>query len=578
MMQSLKVSCGQYSDKGCKDVNQDFHGFSIPPEPALSLKGIAVAIADGISSSTVSQQASAMAVSGFLEDYYCTSEAWSVQKSGERVLAACNSWLHSATLRSEHRYDFNRGYVCTFSGLVIKANVAHLFHVGDSRIYRLRFNALEQLTNDHRMWESRHKSYLSRAMGMAERLEPDYRALPVNSGDVFILATDGIYEFADPHVMIETIRRHNNLDEAARLIIQEALAKGSDDNLTIQIIRIDQLAAAANQDLLRQVEGLPLPPILEARMSFDGYRIVREISATPRSHVYLAIDEASNEQVVLKTPSIDRGNDTEYLERFMMEEWIARRINSPHVLKPSRRQRKRNYLYIAMEFIDGQTLAQWLRDHSKPDLESVRNIVEQIARGLMAFHRMEMLYQDLKPDNVMIDNTGTVKIIDFGAVRVAGLMEMHPDNPGNPMLGTALYMAPEYFLGEPGTGRSDLYSLGVLTYHMLSGQFPYGAEVAQCRTEMAQRRLNYQPLLPTLDDEQEIPAWLDFCLRKATQPSPWKRYAEFSEFLFDLRQPSREFLNQSKPPLIKRNPVAFWQGVALIELLTILWLLSRDVL
>jgi serine/threonine protein kinase len=360
--------------------------------------------------------------------------------------------------------------------------------------------------------------------------------------------------------------------------VQEAITQGSDDNLTIQIVRIDQLAAAGNQEVLRQVEGLPLPPVLEARMSFDGYRIVREISATPRSHVYLAIDEISGEQVVLKTPSIDRGGDSEYLERFMMEEWIARRINSPHVLKPSRLQRKRHYLYIAMEFIDGQTLSQWLRDHPKPDLESVRNIVEQIARGLMAFHRMEMLYQDLKPDNVMIDNTGTVKIIDFGAVRVAGLMEMHPDDPGNPMLGTALYMAPEYFLGEPGTGRSDLYSLGVLTYHMLSGQFPYGPEVAQSRTEMAQRRLNYQPLLLVVDEEQAIPAWLDFCLRKATQTSPWKRYAEFSEFLFDLRQPSREFLNQSKPPLIKRHPVAFWQGAALIELLIILWLLSRDVL
>jgi serine/threonine protein kinase/serine/threonine protein phosphatase PrpC len=578
MMQSLKVSCGQCSDKGRKDINQDFHGCSLPAEPVLSMKGVAVALADGISSSSVSQQASAMAVRGFLEDYYCTSEAWSVQKSGERVLAACNSWLHSATLRSEYRYDFNRGYVCTFSGLVIKANVAHLFHVGDSRIYRLRFNALEQLTNDHRMWESQHKSYLSRAMGMTEHLEPDYRALPVNSGDVFILATDGIYEFADPHVMIETIRSHNDLDEAARLIVQEAISKGSDDNLTIQIVRIDQLTAAGNQEILRHLDGLPLAPVLEARMSFDGYRIVREISATPRSHVYLAIDEISGEQVVLKTPSIDRGGDSEYLERFMMEEWIARRINNPHVLKPSRLQRKRNYLYIAMEFIDGQTLSQWLRDHPKPDLESVRNIVEQIARGLMAFHRMEMLYQDLKPDNIMIDNTGTVKIIDFGAVRVAGLMEMHPDDPGNQMLGTALYMAPEYFLGEPGTGRSDLYSLGVLTYHMLSGKFPYGPEVAQSRTEIAQRRLNYQPLLLAVNEEQEIPAWLDFCLRKATQPSPWKRYAEFSEFLFDLRQPSREFLNQSKPPLIKRHPVAFWQGAALIELLLILWLISRDFL
>lgn len=576
MTQSLAVSCGQFSDKGRKAVNQDFHGISIPAEPTLSLKGVAVALADGISTSSVSQKASAMAVRGFLEDYYCTSEAWTVQKSGERVLTACNSWLHSETLRSEFRYDFNRGFVCTFSGMVIKANVAHLFHVGDTRIYRLRKQALEQLTNDHRMWESQQKSYLSRAMGMTEKLELDYRSMAVAAGDVFILATDGIYEFADPQFLIQAIQNHENLDTAARLIADEALQRGSDDNISIQIVRVDQLAEATSESILRQVEALPLPPALEARMLIDGYRIVRQLHVSPRSHVWLAVDGASGQQVVLKTPSVDQSSNSEYLERFMTEEWIARRINSPHVLKPWVPDRRRNYLYTAMEYIEGKTLAQWLVDNPKPDLDTVRNIIEQVARGLLAFHRMEMLYQDLKPDNVMIDNTGTVKIIDFGAVRVAGLMEMHPDDPGNQMLGTALYMAPEYFLGEAGTGRSDLFSLGVLAYHMLSGQFPYGTEVARQRSETGQKRLHYRPLQQVIDEDREIPAWIDHALRKATHINPWKRHSEISEFLYDLRQPAREFLNQTRPPLIQRHPVGFWQSVSLIQLLIIVWLIYQQ--
>ncbi|MCY0965868.1 bifunctional protein-serine/threonine kinase/phosphatase [Parathalassolituus penaei] len=573
MTKPLAVSCGQYSDKGRKDLNQDSHGFSLPPEPALSLKGIAIGLADGISSSPVSQQASAMVVRSFLEDYYCTSEAWSVQKSGERVLTASNSWLYSETMRSDFRFDRDRGYVCTFSGLIIKANTAHLFHVGDSRVYRLRNHALEQLTNDHRMWESREKSYLSRAMGMTDKLEIDYRTLPVQAGDVFVLATDGIYEFIDPQILISSIATSDNLDHTAHAIAEAALVAGSDDNLTIQILRVDALAEAANESVLRQVESLPLPPPLEARMLFDGYRIVRQIHASPRSHVFLAIDGKTGQQVAIKTPSTDQSSNPEYLERFMMEEWIARRLNSPHVLKPFTLDRRRNFLYTTMEYVEGKTLSQWLVDNPRPELENVRNIIEQVARGLMAFHRMEMLYQDLKPDNIMIDNTGTVKIIDFGAVRVAGLMEMHPDDTGNQMLGTALYMAPEYFLGEPGTVRSDLFSLAVLTYHMLTGQYPYGTEVARHRSETAQRRLHYRPLIQSSKDEREIPAWIDFALRKATQINPYKRHAEISEFLFELRQPAREFLTQTKPPLMQRNPVGFWQGVSLLQLLVILWML-----
>ena len=144
----LKISVGQYSDKGRKKTNQDFHGICIPIEPQLSSKGVAIAVADGISSSEVSQIASQYAVTGFLEDYYCTSEAWSVKTSVERVLAATNSWLHSQNQQSQHRYDKDRCYVCTLSVMVIKSTTAHIFHVGDSRIYQLcDHHVLEQFRN-----------------------------------------------------------------------------------------------------------------------------------------------------------------------------------------------------------------------------------------------------------------------------------------------------------------------------------------------------------------------------------------------------------------------------------------------
>lgn len=573
MSSRLKISVGQCSDKGRKEINQDFHGVYIPKEPQLSSKGVAIALADGISSSDVSHIASQAAVTGFLEDYFCTSEAWSVKKSVQRVLIASNSWLHAQTRQSRYCYDMDRGYVCTLSAMVIKSTTAHIFHVGDSRIYRLRDHDLEQLTNDHRLWISQDKSYLSRALGMDSHLEIDHKALPVAKGDIFLFATDGVYEFAGPEFIVDAISKAGgNLDSTAKAIVDQAYLQGSTDNLTVQIVRVENLPKQSANELYQSLTELPFPPVLEARMLFDGYTIVRKLHASSRSHIYLAVDNETNAQVVIKTPSIDLRGDPAYLERFLMEDWIARRINNAHVLKPCAQTRKRNFLYVVTEFIDGQTLTQWMIDNPKPDLETVRGIIEQIAKGLRAFHRLEMLHQDLRPANIMIDSTGTVKIIDFGSTRVAGIIEMTTPIRRDGILGTAQYTAPEYFLGEQGSERSDMFSLSVIAYQMLTGKLPYGAEVAKCKTKAAQNKLMYDSLRY---ENREIPAWVDDAIRKAAHPNPYKRYEDLTEFIFDLRHPNRAFLNKTRQPLLERNPLAFWKGVSFILALIIIVLLNN---
>jgi len=233
--------------------------------------------------------------------------------------------------------------------------------------------------------------------------------------------------------------------------------------------------------------------------------------------------------------------------------------------------RKRHYVYVATEYIDGQTLTQWMIDNPRPALEAVRGLVEQIAKGLRAFHRLEMLHQDLRPDNIMIDHNGTAKIIDFGSTRVASLMEADTPAGQENILGTAQYSAPEYFLGEGGSPRSDIFSLGVITYQMLTGRLPYGAEVAKSRTRAAQNRLRYDS---ALRDDREIPAWIDDVLRKAVHPDPAKRYGELSEFVHDLRHPSQAFLHKTRQPLLERNPLAFWKGLSLVLAVVIVVMLA----
>jgi serine/threonine protein phosphatase PrpC len=440
----LQLSLGQHSAQGRKDVQQDCHGACLPASASLrALKGAVLALADGIGSSQVSHVASQAAVRAALVDYYDTSESWTVKRSMQRVLAATNSWLHAQTQRSAHRHDHDRGWVCAVAVLVLKGHGAHVFHAGDVRVYRLQGRSLEQLTEDHRVCVGGGQSNLSRALGFHAGLELDYRTLGVEPGDLFVLACDGVHEHLRPADMVAALRTHaQDLDEAARQLVQQALAAGSTDNLTLQIARVDALPSADADEARRSRQDLRPPPLPGPRGRIDGFRIERELHASARSHVYLAVDTVSGRPVALKLPSVELHADAAALDRFALEEWIGRRIDSAHVLKVHAPERPRSALYAVMEAVEGCTLAQWMRDHPDPPLETVRGIVEQIARGLQAFHRLEMLHQDLRPENLMVDRAGTVKIVDFGSVRVAGLAEAAAAPGAQPMLGTLAYGKP----------------------------------------------------------------------------------------------------------------------------------------
>ena len=226
---TLQLTLGQCSSAGRKVLNQDRCAARIPDGPQLAVKGAVLALADGISSSVVSHEAAQAAVNGFAQDYYCTADPWSVKQAGERVISALNSWLYAQSRRSQYRYDRDRGYVCTFSALVVKSTTAHLFHVGDARIYRVHRRSLEQLTVDHRAWLG-EQSQLTRALGVNERLDIDYQSLALEPGEVFLLATDGVYEFIDPARVAERIGASGgDLQQAAEALVAEALANGSDD-------------------------------------------------------------------------------------------------------------------------------------------------------------------------------------------------------------------------------------------------------------------------------------------------------------------------------------------------------------
>jgi len=564
MSQQLQVLAGQYSQAGIKAQNEDCCGIRIPKGMDLTHKGIVAITADGVGSSEAGKEASEYCVQGFIADYYSTPMSWSVQTSAERIIHALNSWLYS---QGQRRYASELSLASTLAILILKSTTAYLFHVGDSRIYLIRKGKIKLLTQDHRLIVDRNKTYLARAMGGEYEVKLDYVSIGIETGDIFVLNTDGIHEFISDETIKSIALVQNDAELAARSIVEVALAAGSDDNVTCQVIHVTQLPNQNENEYYRALTALPFPPPLDVGMKLDGYRIIRDIHTSVTIQVYLAEDMESGETVVIKTPSVNFEDDPAYIDRFMHEEWVGRRINNPYVFKVHQLKQHRSCLYYVTEFLDGTPLSQWILDHPEMHLSEVRRIAEQIVKGLRGFHRKEMVHQDLKPENIMIDPNGNVKIIDFGCVQVAGLKEIYTPVEDKSIQGTANYIAPELFDGFEATPKSDMYSLGVTLYSMLShGHFPYG------QLEKAQKH-KHDHYVSIRQYNQNVPVWMDGALEKSVHPNPEKRYERFSEFLRDLSKPNPRLM-KTHIPLIERNPIGFWRGLSLLLFIINLMLIA----
>ncbi|MEX0614917.1 MAG: bifunctional protein-serine/threonine kinase/phosphatase, partial [Methylophaga sp.] len=383
----------------------------------LENKGIVCALAVGISSSEQAREASHAAITGFLEDYFSTPDSWSVKQSGGKVLTAINVWLCG---QGQHLRDSNRGFATTFSAVVLKSTTAHLFHVGDARIYLLRGHSLEQLSSDHRIHLSDNKTYLGRALGVDYALDIDYKSLPIDTGDCFVLLTDGVYEWLSDSQLKQLLTERSDLDACAAAICQKALEQGSTDNLSCQLLQLTSVPTPDADEVYARLTTLPFPPELYEGVILDGYRVIKELHASSTSQLYLAVDTDSGDKVVLKTPSVNFEDDPAYLERFQLEEWIGRRIDHPHVVSVIEQLRPRRFLYYVLEYVEGRTLEQWLDDEGPLSLQTVRQLLPQLIAGMRAFHRLDMLHQDIKPGNILLTDDGVLKIIDFGSIKIAG--------------------------------------------------------------------------------------------------------------------------------------------------------------
>ena len=571
----LKISATQRTNSGARQVNEDCMGIFIPEDNALTMKGVVAVIADGVSTSEAGKEASETCVQNFILDYYSTPDSWSVATAGQRILTALNRWLYG---QGQHYIQAHKGYISTLSALILKSNTAYIFHIGDSRIYRLRDGDLEQLTNDHCARISGQDTYLTRAMGMDVRLEVDFRRVGIKAGDLFFLSTDGIHDFIKRRDLEVCLRQvaNNTLsrEDACQQLIDDAILNDSKDNLTCQFVLVEELPEQGLDESCQSLSELPFPPDMDPGQKIGGYEIEALIHASTRSQLYKVSDVQTGKLFAMKTPSVNYDDDLAYIERFVMEPWIGQRIDNEHVVKVVQTTQTPQFLYYLTEYIDGQTLGEWMQENLKPDVNQVIELTEQIIKGLRAFHRKEVLHQDLKPDNIVIDQDGQVKIIDFGSSYVMGVHEINTPIVRDKVLGTLDYSAPELLLNEKVSFSSDQFSLGSLVYQMLTGELPYGKGLESVTQRSDLNRLKY---IPSYHYNVHVPAWFDATLRKAVNLNQTQRYESLSEFIFDLHHPNPKFLSKNHVPMIEQNPLLFWKslcGALVISqlLILLLWL------
>lgn len=549
----LAVTLAELSIAGRKPINEDGVNTATPPtQHALINKGVVAVVADGVSSAEAGKQASEFCVNHFVQEYYRTPDTWSVSQAGQKTLSSINLSL----FKKSHAFaQEQKGFLCTFSGLIIKSRTAHFFHAGDSRIYLFRQGKLTQLTRDHTVNIGGGKNILSRAVGMDNSLQIDYGKSVLESQDLFLLTSDGVHDFISQDQMEKILGSADCEQDKCQQLVTAAQNNDSDDNISCVIAQVNQLPVESRDDFNTKMTRLPFPPDLEPGMKLDGYLIEKELFASSRSQVYLVEDTETKQKMVMKTPSINFQDDVNYIDRFIQEEWIGKRIDSPYVVKIITQNRTRSCLYYLMEYVPGISLDRWMIQNPLPSPKKAIGIVKQIGHALEAFHATETIHQDLKPANIIIDGQRNIKVIDFGSVFVAGIAEIFIPLEHIGALGTASYSDPHYLHGKNTGIQGDIYALATITYELFTGHLPFGEKIEQCVNSHDFDKLRY---IQAASLNPVIPLWFDRALEKGVNLRLEERYLNLGNFLADVSQPNPEFLHDD-PVIEKSRGLMFWQ-------------------
>jgi len=562
----VKASVGFASEAGPRERNEDFAGAVFGLELPQPRRDVVAAIADGIGGAKGGRVAAETAVRGFLDGFCDLPETMEVRRAAARVLNSLNRWIYAEGQRNIQ----TAGMGCTFTALVLRGRVAHVLHVGDTRVYRLRGDRLACLTVDHvrESGNAGRSNILNRALGVETEVRLDYASQPLARHDRFLLCSDGVHGVLTAESIADILRERSASEDSARALVAAALDAGSTDNCTALVVDVVDLPTAESADVGAAIMQLPLRPVPVDGETVDGFVLKVLVSDGRYTRLFGAVDEVEGGEVVLKFPKPQVAAVATYRAAFVREAWVGARVHSPWVgrtieLPPGRQ----TCLYTVMPLYPGELLSTRLSRRPSVGLEEGRNIAIKLARGAAALHRAGIIHRDIKPDNVILESDGSLKLIDLGVVRVPGMEDFPPED----IPGTLGYMAPEMLAGEPATETTDIYALGVTMFRTFAGEFPYGNLDA-----VSPPRQNRPTPLSAL--RPDLPAWLQNALGRAVAIDPAERFRDMNEFAVEMETgPARAALAGSQQrTFYQRSPLRVWQGIAaLLALALVLSLLLR---
>jgi serine/threonine protein phosphatase PrpC len=547
----VRARVGFASKTGPRRANEDFAAALYGAELPEPRQEVVAAIADGIGGAKGGRTAAETAVRGFLDGFCDLPETIEVQRAGSRVVSALNGWINT-----QGRHDpALAGMGCTFTALVLRGRVAHLLHVGDTRAYRFSRDRLTCLTADHvRPDGAGHSHTLTRALGVEAEVRLDYAAQPMALHDRFVLSSDGVHGFLTDPEIADILRDRSAPEDTAGALVAAALQSGGTDNCTALVLDVVALPTAGSADISAAMLQLPIIPAPVRGETVDGFVLKALISEGRYSRLFGAEDEIEGGTVALKFPKPEVAKVEVYHAAFVREAWVGARVHNPWVgrvieLPPGRQ----TCLYTVMPLYQGERLEERLSRSPALVLEEGRHIAVSLARGVGALHRAGIIHRDIKPDNVILEGSGSLKLIDLGVVRVPGLEDFPPEH----IPGTAAYMAPEMSAGEPGNEATDIYALGVTMFRAFTGQYPYGNADAMSPPRR-DRPVDFSTLRP------DLPAWVHAALGRAIEPDPARRFRDMTEFALEVEAgPARApAATERRPTLYERAPVRVWQGIA----------------
>jgi serine/threonine protein phosphatase PrpC len=556
--ETLSVQVGATTDPGIRLRNEDFAA-CLPP--GSGRPGLVAAVADGVGGAKGGRVAAETTVRLFLDALDELNRLRGVKANAATALDSINRWLHVQGQADAALL----GMACTFTALILRGRQVHVVHVGDSRLYRLRDGHLARLTTDHVPPRSAMRNMLTRAVGAEPDIRIDYASEAARTHDRYLLCSDGIHGGLSDRAIRDELDRRDAPAEAARKLVEAALQARIGDNATALVIDIVALPDADRLDLVSAVEALPIMPAPRSGAAIDGFVLGRMLSDSRYSRVFRATREADQRAVIMKFPKPATGAEPVLRSAFLREAWIAARLRSPWIAEVIETPlESRSALYTVMPFYEGETLEHRLL--RRPRISRIEGlaIAAKLAKGVAALHRAGVIHRDIKPDNVILQPDGGLKLIDLGVARLPNI----EDFPASTVPGTPSYMAPELIEGQAGNEKSDLFALGVTLFRMFTGTYPYGEVEAFSRPRFSRPPASVSVMRP------DLPSWLDQVLLRLVAVRPEDRFDDALECMFALEH--GELHASPGPPrrrsLMERDLLRFWQTVS--ALLAFLLLLS----